>query len=353
MILFFLLLVGLVSAQAGLAPIQNAPIRSVQIQSTSGLGGLPEATRHQILNSVSSYAKIDPATGFRAVVTIPNSMQANQNVRDMMLTKLTSCVKKITGFYGLPLPPRFEIRFYDVSAGPRPQVPWNGALQLWFAITDSDAYFAESGFNRRPDCFVSTHEMAHALGPHDKGILEEGYATFTQWMVGPRPDAGVVICAEEGYCTDVGSEYYLLPYSLVHPTQVNGETYGGSTYSTGLCAWAYIDSKFGRNKLRQIIDGFESTDCEYGDCISDFILPVLKERNTRLFEQKFDLTRSDNDISSSYLQPIRRVDSCSDVRSAAWWRKELMLPIQGIRPGAVQAVDPSLLSSRRPSWFLG
>jgi len=280
-------------------------------------------------------------------------MQVNQSVRDMMLTKLTSCVKKITVFYGLPMPPRFEIRFYSTSIGPRPQVPWNGALQLWTAITDANVYFAEGGFTVRPDCFVSTHEMAHALGPHDKGILEEGYATFTQWMVGPRPPVNTVVCAEEGYCVDIDSEHYLLPYSLAHPTQVNGEAYDGAKYPTGLCAWAYIDSKFGRNKLRQIIDGFESTDCEYGDCITDFILPVLKERQTRLFEQKFDLARSDNDISASSLQPIRRVDSCSDVRSAAWWRKELILPVQGIRPGAVQAVDPSLLSSRHPSWFLG
>jgi len=315
------------------APIQNAPIRSVQIPSTHGLGGLSEATRQQIVNSVSSYAKTDPATGFRAVVTIPNTIQANQSVRDIMLTKLTKCVKRITNYYGLPMPPRLELIFYDPSTGPRTQVPSVGSLELRYAVRSPNTYFTENNFVHAHDCFVSTHEMAHAIGPYSKGSLEEGYATFSQLMLGPALEEPLK-CAEEGYCASPNnSTYYLFPYALVHQTQVNGELFRKGPYLSGLCAWAYIQGKFSKNKLQQVIDRFESAECTFGNCITDFILPVLGEQETRLFEQKFDLRRTDNARASPDLQPIRQVDSCDEVQSANWWRRASVidLPIGSLR----------------------
>lgn len=307
---------------------------------------IPDVDRRQISNVKLSYAKIDPATGFRAVATLPATMRVTQEERTLVLDRLTQCVKKITGLYGLPVPKRFELIFFDPATGERLEpFPHSGQLFLNIAVLRPDTYF--QGLRNRFDCIGSNHEMAHAIGPFDHGILEEGYATFTNRMFTTGVGA---VCAEAGYCERISndpafgsyaSQSYLLPYSLVHRTKVNDTIYSHAKYSTGECAWSYLYSKLGRRKFQEIFDRFEKDDCGWGNCITDFILPVLGEREMRIFEDKFDLHRTDQNKSSDFQQPIRPVENCSEVQEAPWSRPPAVSPRDRLpRPITQTPIEP-------------
>jgi len=264
--------------------------------------------------------KSDPDKDFTVFLIYPVSIASffTPAVQQKFLNKLIRCEKRITSYYGFNPPSALRV-YIGTGRGAHGYVGWASSDFSQYILDNlDDENYCPSG--------VLSHELAHGLGPHFKGVLEEGYANFAWDNVNRlRPNSDVV-CGDTSYCKHTSyqgaSGYYELPYSIIHANGFPAGNRAGPIYDTGYCLWNYLNNTAGLSKVRQIFDRIEREPCDYGDCITKYILPVLGETQTRNIETKFDIprtaTRADYWDHSRPRTFIRLLNSCDEFQAAPW-----------------------------------
>lgn len=280
-----------------------------------------------------TFSKTDPDTGFTVIVKIKQTDSAifTPQRRVKLLNKTIQCAKFVSSYYQFPLPQNISLHFYFQS-GPGVKFYIKGGRRVFYGFNNYtwlSRLFSDLDDDSLNPCWEK-HEMMHALTPHWKGILEEGFATYTQDDVmgifgGPiRTSEQLAFkCTEQGYLINSTGRLYHVPYTLTHVLEIEpGVRYKRDVYESGLCFWIYVHSVYGLDVMRQIFNKVERSGCNYyGDCITKYILPVLGEQRTRIIERKFDLHRTDTERNVTMpFRPIAVLNSPADVMSAPWWR---------------------------------